>query len=160
MFEKLFNKDKSIILKAAMTGKIIPIEEVPDPVFAGKMIGDGIAIEPTEGVLVSPIDAEIVAVFPTKHAIGIKTKDGVEIILHIGIETVGMKGEGFECFVQVGDIVKEGQKLVTFDIDLIKEKASSIISPILITNTKDMKSIEKSSGNITKGIDTILTVKK
>ena len=160
MFKKLFNKNNEIVLKSALTGKIIPIEEVPDQVFSSKMVGDGVAIEPTEGILVAPVDAEVTVAFPTKHAIGLKTKDGIEILLHIGIETVAMKGEGFECFVQQGDQVTVGQKLVAFDLNLIKEKARSIVSPIIISNSKDMKSIEKAFGNVTSGIDTIITITK
>jgi len=95
------------------------LEEVPDPVFAQKMMGDGIAIEPTEGTVVSPVNGEIVQFFPTKHAIGIKSETGVEVLIHVGLETVGMKGEGFEGLVEVGDKVKVGTPLLTFDIDQI-----------------------------------------
>lgn len=160
MFKKLFNKEKKMTIKAPMTGNIVPIEEVPDQVFSGKMVGDGVAIEPTEGVLVAPVDAEVAVVFPTMHAIGLKTADNIEILLHIGVETVAMKGEGFECFVKQGDQVKTGQKLVTFNIDLIKEKARSILSPIVISNVKDIKSMEKASGNVSKGESDLLTVLK
>lgn len=160
MFKKLFNKEKKMTIKAPMTGNIVPIEEVPDQVFSGKMVGDGVAIEPTEGVLVAPVDAEVAVVFPTMHAIGLKTADNIEILLHIGVETVAMKGEGFECFVKQGDQVKTGQKLVTFNIDLIKEKARSILSPIVISNIKDIKSMEKASGNVSKGESDLLTVLK
>ncbi|MDX5474155.1 MAG: PTS glucose transporter subunit IIA [Bacillaceae bacterium] len=137
-FKKLFGrkeeatKDGAII--SPLTGKVVPLEEVPDPVFAQKMMGDGFAIEPTEGAVVSPVDGEIVQFFPTKHAIGIKTASGVEVLIHVGLETVSMNGEGFEGHVQVGDNVKVGTKLISFDLALIAEKAKSTVTPIIMTN--------------------------
>lgn len=103
--EKRSEKEETVI--APLTGKIVNIEEVPDPTFAQKMMGDGIAIEPTEGVVVSPVDGEIVQFFHTKHAIGIQSEAGAEILIHVGLETVSMNGEGFEGHVNVGDKVKQ-----------------------------------------------------
>lgn len=145
-----FKKKKSIEFKSPITGKAIEISQVPDEVFASKMLGDGLAFEPSEGVLYSPVDGEIVQVFPTKHAVGIKTEDGIEILLHIGIDTVSMKGEGFENFVSQGERVKTGQKLVSFDLNLIKEKAKSTITPLIITNMDIIESIESNYGEVSK----------
>lgn len=144
--KKLFGKNEGKteeVLVAPITGKVIPLEEVPDPVFAQKMMGDGLAIEPTEGTVVSPVNGEIVQFFPTKHAIGIKSETGVEILIHVGLETVAMKGEGFEALVEVGNKVTVGTPLLTFDIELIKEKAKSIVTPVIITNGDVLETVTK-----------------
>lgn len=151
MIKKLFGlgKDsKKDVVKeetvfAPLSGKMVAIEEVPDPVFSQKMMGDGIAIEPNEGVVVSPVDGEIIQLFHTKHAIGIRSKSGAEILIHIGLETVNMNGEGFEAHVQEGDKVKVGDKLITCDLNLIKEKAASTITPMVITNGDIIEQLEK-----------------
>jgi sugar PTS system EIIA component len=163
MFNKLFGKKevkKEETLIAPLTGKIVNIEEVPDPTFAQKMMGDGIAIEPTEGVVVSPVDGEIVQFFHTKHAIGIQSEAGAEILIHVGLETVSMNGEGFEGHVNVGDKVKAGDKLLSFDLKLIKEKAASTVTPIVITNGDAVESLDKrAASEATKGETSLLQVK-
>ncbi|TCL65337.1 PTS system IIA component (Glc family) [Hydrogenispora ethanolica] len=136
-----FNKKKTIVLQAPVAGKAVDIATVPDEVFAGKIVGDGLAFDPAEGVLYSPVNGEIVQVFPTKHAIGLRTAEGLEILLHIGIDTVGMKGEGFESFVTAGQKVKAGDKLMTFDLALIGQKAKSTALPMIITNMDRVKSV-------------------
>ncbi len=121
-------------LVAPVKGKIKPITEVPDQVFAGKMMGDGFAIEPTEGTIVSPVDGKIVNLFPTKHAIGILSDNGLEILIHVGIDTVNLKGEGFETLVEENARVEKGQPLLKVDLDYVKEHATSTITPIVFTN--------------------------
>lgn len=163
MFKKLFGKKeetvKTIQLLSPITGKAVNLSEVPDPVFSEKMMGDGVAIEPTEGVVVSPAEGEIVQVFPTKHAVGIKAKNGAELLIHIGLETVSLKGEGFETHVKQGDKVKAGDKLVTFDLSVINEKAKSTITPVIITNTDQAASLKVlTEGNVEKGATPILEV--
>lgn len=154
--EPLMNKD---VLVAPATGKLIPLEEVPDPVFGQKMMGEGLAIDPSEGVIVAPIDAEVATIIGSKHAIGLKTKNNTEILIHVGLETVAMGGEGFEVFVKEGDQVKQGDKLITFNLDLIREKAKSTITPVIITNTDAQEKIEKTSeASLVKGETTLLTV--
>jgi sugar PTS system EIIA component len=163
MFNKLFGKKevkKEETIVAPLTGKIVSIEEVPDPTFSQKMMGDGIAIEPTEGVVVSPVDGEIVQFFHTKHAIGIQSESGAEILIHVGLETVNMNGEGFEGYVNVGDKVKAGDKLLSFDLDLIKEKAASTVTPIVITNGDAVESLDKrAASEATKGETSLLQIK-
>ncbi|MFE1242589.1 PTS glucose transporter subunit IIA [Fictibacillus sp. NPDC058756] len=163
MFNKLFGKKevkKEETIVAPLTGKIVSIEEVPDPTFSQKMMGDGIAIEPTEGVVVSPVDGEIVQFFHTKHAIGIQSESGAEILIHVGLETVNMNGEGFKGHVNVGDKVKAGDKLLTFDLDLIKEKAASTVTPIVITNGDAVESLDKrAASDATKGETSLLQIK-
>lgn len=143
----LFKKKKAIELKSPVKGRVIDIKDVPDEVFASGMLGSGIAIDPTEGFVYSPCDCEIVNMFPTKHAVGIKTKEGLEILIHIGIDTVEMKGEGFDAFVNIGDKVKAGDKLITFDLELVKSKAKSPITPMVITNMDLIESIEPIYGD-------------
>lgn len=130
---------------APLSGRVAELSEVPDPTFSQKMMGDGLAIVPTEGEVVSPVDGEIVQFFHTKHAIGIRSLSGAEILIHVGLETVSMNGEGFEGHVKEGDKVKAGDKLITFNIDLIKEKAADIITPIVITNGENVESLNKKS---------------
>ncbi|WP_223703027.1 PTS sugar transporter subunit IIA [Sutcliffiella deserti] len=137
------------ILVAPISGKVISLEEVPDPVFSEKMMGDGVAIEPTEGTVVSPVNGEIIQFSPTKHAIGIRSETGVEILIHVGLETVGMKGEGFEGLVKVGDKVTAGTRLLSFDVDLIKEKAQSIVTPLIITNGDILETLSKHDVKVT-----------
>ncbi|MGD6897319.1 PTS sugar transporter subunit IIA [Bacillus sp. UMB0728] len=164
MFKKLFGKKEEItevVLKAPLTGKAVDLAEVPDPVFSEKMMGDGLAIEPSEGIVVSPVDGEVVQVFPTKHAIGLRAENGAEILIHIGLETVSMKGEGFETHISEGSKVKTGDKLVSFDIDLVKEKAKSTVTPVIITNGDALSSIEKKSlGAVNRGETPVITVIK
>ena len=95
-------------------------------------MGDGVAIDPTEGVVVSPVDGEIVQLFHTKHAIGIKAKNGTEILIHVGLETVKMEGEGFEAHVSEGQAVKAGDKLISFDLELIREKRKAQLLQLLL----------------------------
>lgn len=161
MFKKLFGKkETSAVLYAPVTGRKVTLEEVPDPVFSQRMMGDGIAIEPTEGVVVSPVEGEVVQVFPTKHAVGLKTDSDAEILIHIGLETVSMNGEGFEAFVSQGDKVKVGDKLIQFDINLVKEKVKSTVTPIIITNSDDY-SVEVTAGeHLEAGSTDLMTVNK
>ncbi|MGL6248051.1 MAG: PTS sugar transporter subunit IIA, partial [Culicoidibacterales bacterium] len=138
-------------------GEIIPVSETPDPVFSQKMMGDGYAVMPSNGTVVSPVDGTVELVFPTKHAIGLKSVDGLEIIIHVGLDTVGLKGEGFEVFVAQGDTVTRGQKLLEVDLDAIRDKVPSLVTPVVISNL-DGKEVEVMTGAAQAG-DTVLTVK-
>ncbi|MGE6258508.1 PTS sugar transporter subunit IIA [Heyndrickxia sporothermodurans] len=136
----LFKKEKEELkIYAPVNGQIIPIEEVPDPVFSEKMMGEGIAIIPTSGNIYSPVDGTIIQVAPTKHAIGILTKDGTELLIHVGLETVSLQGEGFNVSVQKGDKVSSGQLLIEVDWEYIKTHAKSMVTPIVITNSLEGK---------------------
>ncbi|WP_017728176.1 PTS sugar transporter subunit IIA [Halalkalibacterium ligniniphilum] len=153
MFKKLFGLDKKQeakpvqpeeeIIHSPLNGTYVEIEQVPDPTFSQKMMGDGFAIEPSDGKVVAPVSGEIMQVFPTKHAVGIKTPGGAEILLHIGLDTVTMNGEGFTAHVKEGDKVKVGDVLVEFDLVLVKEKASSIITPVVVTNPDKVAQFSK-----------------
>jgi PTS system D-glucosamine-specific IIC component len=122
------------VFVSPLKGEIKPITEVPDQVFAGKMMGDGFAIVPAEGMVVSPVNGKIVNLFPTKHAIGILSDGGREILIHVGIDTVNLKGQGFETLVSENDRVESGQPLLKVDLDYVKANATSTITPIVFTN--------------------------
>lgn len=138
MFKNLFKKSKEqASIYAPMNGKIVPLEEVPDPVFSEKMMGEGVAMIPSEGKVVSPVAGKIVQIPDSKHAIGIEANDGTEILIHIGLETVALKGEGFTPKVNTGDPVSVGELLMEFDLEYIQEHAKDIITPIVITNSQN-----------------------
>ncbi len=163
MLKKLFGKKeeapKTIHAVAPLTGSVKSLEEVPDPVFSQKMMGDGVAIDPTEGKVLSPLDGEIMQLFPTKHAVGIKGENGAEILIHIGLETVSMNGEGFESHVSEGSKVKKGDTLITYDLELVNKKAKSTITPIILTNGDDMGDlIKKEITSVTAGKEEILEI--
>ncbi|MEN2768558.1 glucose-specific PTS transporter subunit IIBC [Ornithinibacillus xuwenensis] len=147
--DALRNEFENEEILAPITGEILPITEVPDQVFAGKMMGDGFAIKPQEGLIVSPVNGKIINAFPTKHALGIQSDGGREILIHVGIDTVNLKGEGFELLVNEGDTVKAGQPLLQVDLAYIEKRATSIVTPIVFTNLKaDEKISIQKQGNV------------
>ncbi|HHV73250.1 PTS sugar transporter subunit IIA [Thermoanaerobacterium sp. PSU-2] len=148
MFNIFKKKFMGETIVSPFNGRLINIEDVPDPVFSGKMVGDGVAVEPKDGVVYSPVDGEVIQLFPTKHAIGIRSSGGLEILIHIGMDTVEMKGEGFESFVEEGQKVKTGDKLIVFDIDKVKEN-HPIISPVIITNMELVEKMKKKENGVT-----------
>ncbi|TCI21089.1 PTS glucose transporter subunit IIA [Exiguobacterium sp. SL-9] len=121
-----------------MEGDIIPLEEVTDPVFSEKMMGDGIAIMPTNGTVVAPANGTIVQVAPTKHAIGIRTEDGAEILIHVGLDTVELNGAPFTVHVEVDDTVSVGQSLLTADLEQIQRAGKDTVTPMIVTNGNDL----------------------
>lgn len=140
----IFKKKKYVDIYSPINGILLKIEDVPDPVFSRKMVGDGVALEPTEGIVYSPVNGTLIQLFPTKHALGIKTEEGLEMLIHIGMDTVEMKGNGFESFVSEGEKVKIGNKLLKFDMELVK-KEHPLTSPIIITNMDIVDKIVKES---------------
>lgn len=139
--------DTNIKIFSPLSGKMIALSEVEDEVFASGAMGNGIAILPSEGRVVAPADAEVTLLFPTKHAIGLKTTEGAEILIHVGMDTVTLNGKGFESHVSVGDKVQKGQTLLTFDIEEIKKAGLTTVTPIIITNTADYQSINLCKDN-------------
>ncbi len=137
MFQLFKAKPHTFI--APMCGVMKPLEEVADPVFSSKSMGDGFAVALEEGKVVSPVDGEIMAIFPTKHAIGILGKDGYEYLLHIGLDTVYLQGEGFDLKVQSGDQVKPGDLLLEVDLELLRSKQIDLTSPVIVTNLDGRK---------------------
>ena len=123
------------------TGKIIPIDQVEDETFASKILGDGFAVELTDGEVIAPFDGEVTAAFPTGHAYGLKRADGLECLIHIGLDTVELNGEGFEALVESGQEVKKGDPMLKLDLDYLSKNAPSIVSPVLCTELEDNQRI-------------------
>lgn len=141
-FKKKKEENNSILkLVAPVTGKSLPLTDVLDPVFAQKMAGDGVAVMPEDDVIVAPADGELTLVFDTKHAFAMTLDNGIELLVHIGLETVTLKGEGFEQLVQSGTKIKAGTPIMKVDREFIKSKNLSLITPVLITNPDHTKSI-------------------
>ncbi|RFU63093.1 glucose-specific PTS transporter subunit IIBC [Peribacillus glennii] len=141
-------------------GEIKPITEVPDPVFSQKMMGDGFAIMPEDGLIVSPVGGTIVNLFPTKHALGIESDAGREILIHVGIDTVKLEGKGFEALVSQGDRVEKGQPLLQVDLDYVKDHAPSIMTPIVFTNLKEGEQVKlEKGGKVNSKEENIISIK-
>lgn len=159
--EKLgFGKKKGEVLGAPIEGKAIALSEVNDPTFAEEMLGKGAAIIPTVGKAVAPMDGTIAMVFDTKHAVSMTSESGIEILIHIGLDTVSLKGEPFTAHVASGDKVKAGDLLLEFDIDAIKAAGLDTVSPIVICNTPDYSEINASVGKDVKALEEVLTIVK
>lgn len=158
--DNLFKKKERKYKEAAsvMSGEIRPITECPDPVFAEKMMGDGYVIFPTDGKVTAPFDGKITAVFHTKHAIGLTSNDGLELLVHLGLDTVTLNGEGFEIFVSAGDEVKKGDILLQVDLGFIKSKGLQTATPVVVTNLGDRTMELKKTGSVAAG-ETILVIK-
>jgi glucose-specific phosphotransferase system IIA component len=148
--------NKHLTLKSPLTGTIVPIDQVPDETFAGKILGDGIAISPTEGVLYSPVNGKVVQIFRTNHAIGLQTAEGAELLIHVGLDTVKMNGEGFKALVSQGANVRIGDKLLEFDLELIRSKAKGDITPFVITNMDGVKSMKVLASGSIKASDDLI----
>jgi glucose-specific phosphotransferase system IIA component len=149
-FKKIFKEKKEQIV-ALTNGQLVDISEVPDEVFSTKMMGDGFAMKTIDGIVVSPVDGKIGTVFPTKHAITINSVDGREILIHLGVDTVKLKGEGFEAFVKENQDVKVGDKLVKMDVDFIEKNAKSSMPIVIFTNLEGTESVKIKEGSVTAG---------
>ena len=147
-----------IRILSPLTGTAVALGEVPDPVFSQKIIGDGVAIIPRDGKLVSPIDGEVVSVAETLHAYGLRSKDGIEVMVHFGLETVALKGEFFTCHVKQGDKVKAGDLLAEADIQMLEEKQVNLITPVLICSGMENRTMNTVSGPVSAGSDTVITL--
>ncbi|MDY0393650.1 PTS glucose transporter subunit IIA [Virgibacillus halophilus] len=172
MVDKLYNTEKKsasnglnksdhksmTTVTSPLTGALIPLKDVKDNVFAAESIGKGIAIIPTSSYVYAPVNGEVTTVFPTKHALGIIADSGVEIMIHIGLDTVNLKGEYFDVKVREGDKVKQGQLIAEFDPEKIADRGYDLTSPIIITNSAQYASISTvATENISKN-DLLLTV--
>lgn len=124
-----FLKPKEIKMMSPITGKVMDISQVPDPVFAEKMVGDGVAIEPTDGLVLSPCQGRVVQIFPTNHALGIETKEGFDLLIHLGIDTVALKGKGFERLIEEGQTVEVGTPLIKMDLNIIVAELKVLLAP-------------------------------
>lgn len=147
LFNKIFGKEKISIdqepytIYAPADGAMIPLEEIPDPTFAEGLMGKGVGIAPSKGTLYAPFDGTIIYVASTKHAVCIKSTDGIEMMLHVGVDTVGLNGRGFELCVHLNDKVKAGQVLTKFDLDVIRAAHLSEVIAVLVLNSDSYKTM-------------------
>ena len=142
-------KDKGNLIYAPCKGRVVPLAEVPDPVFADKVLGDGFAVIPEDGRIYAPADGEVAMVFDTLHAITLTSSSGTEILIHIGLDTVTLKGAPFTAHVAAGDQVKKGDLLMDVDLDKITGAGLNTVTPVLICNTDDYEKISlKKEGEV------------
>ena len=146
-------KSKSILIKMPFEGEVVDLKEVPDQVFSQKMLGDGFAILPKAGIntICSPCDGELLQIFPTNHAIGIQSSEGIEMIIHVGIDTVELKGEGFERLLEPPCTIKTGQALLNFNSDTIKAHSKATITPVVFTEMGSINSLSVNYGALKEG---------
>jgi len=145
-------------LHAPLSGVLVPIEDVPDPVFAQKMVGDGVSLDPVSASLMAPCAGRIIQLHSAAHAVTIGADGGIEVLMHIGLDTVQLKGQGFTARVRVGDVVRAGDPLIDFDADYVATHAKSLLTQIVITTLDRVTSLRPSTGFVTAGADTILEV--
>ncbi len=156
MFGFLKKKATEYLLGSPAKGKAVPLSEVNDPTFSEGMLGQGVAVIPSEGKIYAPTDGEIGMVFDTLHAVSLTAECGAEVLIHVGLDTVKMKGDGFTGHVQAGDKVKKGDLLLEVDLEKVKAAGYDIITPMLICNTDDYASVEGISGkDVEPGEDVI-----
>ena len=151
---------KDTVLSACLNGTVVPLADVKDEAFASGVLGDGIAIEPTDGELVAPADGEISSTFETHHAVGMTTADGAELLMHIGIDTVKLGGKHFTYLVNEGDKVKKGQPLIRFELEAIKAEGYPVTTPLIVCNTDDYAAVAAKASGIVKQGDALLELKR
>ena len=152
-----FLKRKVREIHAPADGQVVALESVDDEVFSQKLVGDGVALIPMSDLFTAPIEGTVTKIFPTNHAYSIKSSKDLEVMVHIGLETVALEGKGFERLVNEGDEVKAGDPIIRVDLPYIREHAKDIITPIIISDESDVKNIEKRL-NIVKNQDMIMEV--
>ena len=144
-------KNKTKELLAAADGTAVPLSDVPDEVFAAKMLGDGFAVEPENGVFYSPADGVVESVTDTLHAYTIRTDDGLDLLVHIGVDTVELKGRGFESAVRTGDRVRAGDVIAKVDLGYVRSQGYPVITPVVVSNFEEMKSCDIRCGEVIGG---------
>ena len=158
-FKKLFGK-KTDNFYAPMAGKAVPISEVPDPTFAEGLLGNGIAIEPSEGKAYAPCDATVDMMFTTGHAVSLVADCGAEVLIHVGLETVSLEGKPFKVYAASGDKVKKGQLLMEVDLDAVKAAGLPIITPMVICNTDEYPTFKTMVGKDVTNDDVVIALAK
>ena len=163
-FNKLFGKAEKAPsfdgnkLYAPLNGRAVPLSDVPDPTFAEGLLGNGIAIIPSDGKVYSPVDGTIETIFDTGHAIYMKSVTGVEILIHLGLETVSLGGAPFTALCKNGDTVKKGQLLLEADLDAIMASGLPIITPVLVSNSANFSAVETAAGSFVTNDDIVISV--
>lgn len=149
------------MIYSPLTGSIVPLEKVPDEAFAGKVLGDGVAVEPSEGKVIAPFDGQVENLFDTKHAIGLVRDDGLEVLIHVGIDTVSLNGQYFTSYVKNGDRIKKGDLLLEFDLNGIKEKGLPTVTPVLVTDMDQVATLTpQQDGLVCRGEPLLKVIKK
>ena len=162
MFGKLKNlfSSSSIAVAAPVSGTVVPLSEVPDPTFAQGILGPGAAVQPSEGRIVAPANGTVDMMFDTGHAVSMTTAEGAELLIHVGIDTVNLKGEHYTAKGKSGDTVRKGDTLIEFDLDAIKAAGYEVVTPIIVCNPDVFASVKtEGAGGIQAG-DTLLTLEK
>ena len=139
MFFKRKKKNEAVEVKAFFQGTALQLEKVNDPIFADKVMGDGVAIEPQDGTLYAPVSGTVATIFDTKHAIGYKLDNGADVLMHIGMDTVELEGKGFDLDISVGDKVQAGQLIGKIDLSYIKSQGKEVTTPVLLTTMDEYK---------------------
>ena len=160
-FKNMFGKEKKgDIVGAPIEGKAVALSEVRDPTFGEEILGKGFAVIPSVGRVVAPVDGTVGMIFDTKHAVTVTSSTGIEILIHVGLDTVNLKGAPFTAHAEAGQSVKAGDLLLEFDIEAIKAAGLEIISPVVICNTMEYKEITADVGKDVKVLDPVLTLEK
>ena len=163
LFDKLFGKKEEINpnhVYAPMAGEAVAITEVPDPTFSSGMMGNGIAIQPTDGKVCSPVNGTVDTMFETGHAVSLISESGIEILIHVGLETVGLNGKPFQVKVQNGQKVKKGDILMIADLEAIQAAGLPTITPVLICNTDDYTTFNTTTGKAVTNADMVIELGK
>lgn len=159
MFQ-LFKKNKPIEIGAPMKGKTVPLSQVGDPTFGQEILGKGVAVIPEEGKVYAPADGTIELLFDTLHAVSMTTVDGVELLVHIGLDTVNLKGEHFTAHKATGDAVKKGDLILSVDLDAVKAAGYDVITPVIVCNTTDYQAVDAVTDIEVMPQDTVLNITK
>lgn len=125
-------------ITAPVRGRLLPMDQVPDPVFSGGLLGPGFAVDPADGTITAPAAGTIVTVPDSRHAVGLRTTTGAELLIHVGVDTVALKGEGFTARVAIGDVVEAGAVLLEVDLETVRSRVPSLLTPVIITNAADL----------------------
>lgn len=159
-FKSLGLRARNNVLLAPLAGRVIPLSEVSDQTFAKGLLGQGIAIQPTGSRVVAPSDAKIEAIFPTGHAVALHTKEGLDVLIHVGLDTVKLEGKHFAVYASEGDTVQRGDVLIEFDREAIAAEGYDVTVPILICNSVEFSSIKGRVGFEVAELDELLTAKE
>lgn len=164
MFNRLIRsfglRRRSNVLLSPIAGKVIPLSDVNDQTFAAGLLGQGVAIEPSGNKVVAPSDSKIEAIFPTGHALALHTKEGLDVLIHIGLDTVKLDGRYFNVKAEVGQTVKKGDVLIEFDRDAIQSEGYDVTAPILICNSVEYASIKGNVGDTVSELDQLITARE
>lgn len=164
MFDQILRsfgiRGKSSVLLSPLAGKVIPLADVKDTTFASGSLGEGVAIEPSGSKVVAPADSKVNAIFPTGHAVALHTNEGLDVLIHVGLDTYKLGGRHFKVCASVGDEVKKGDVLIEFDRDAITAEGYDITAPILICNSAEFSSIKGKVGNTVGELEQLITARE